>query len=155
MKKIGIFASIIVLCDQLIKTLVTRNIELGTSITVIPQFFSLTYVKNIGAAWSILEGKTLFFILGSFGMMFILYYLFIRNKKLTQLEEISYGLLYGGILGNLLDRMIHGAVIDYLDFTIIQYNFPIFNLADIAIVCGCFLLIIILWKEDKKCKNIS
>ena len=75
--------------------------------------------------------------------------MFIRNKKLNKFESINYGLLTGGIIGNLLDRIIYGYVIDFLDFNIIGYNYPIFNLADSFIVISIILIIFNEFKGDK------
>ena len=86
--------------------------------------------------------------MGIFALLLI-YFFLIKNKKLTNLEQISYGILTGGIIGNLIDRIIHGFVIDYLDFKIFNYYFPVFNLADIMIVIGMFLIIIQVLKGDK------
>ena len=85
--------------------------------------------------------------------LFIIYKFFIKDTILTKMNIFTYSMLIGGILGNLIDRIIRGYVIDYLDFNIIGYNFPIFNLADIAIVISAFLLIINMSRGDKNAKN--
>lgn len=83
--------------------------------------------------------------------MFIIYYL-MKNKITSKLELVSFSLIIGGSLGNLFDRIIRGYVVDFLDFRIFSYNFPIFNLADTFIVIGVLLLIInMARKENKKC----
>ena len=140
MKKILPITIMSLLLDQLIKTIVINNMNLFDSINIINNFFSVTYVRNTGAAWSILSGNVFFLILISIIALVLIYIYFIKNKKLTKLENISYGLLIGGILGNLIDRIIHGYVIDYLDFKIINYDFPIFNIADICIVISIILI---------------
>ena len=140
MKKILPITIISLLLDQIVKILVINNMNLFDSINIIDNFFNITYVRNTGAAWSILSGNTLLLIFVSLIALVAIYLYFIKNKQLNKLENISYGLLIGGILGNLVDRIIHGYVIDYLDFKIINYDFPIFNIADICIVISIILI---------------
>ncbi len=148
MKKIISLSVVIVLLDQIIKFFIT-TLELHQKITIIQDFFYITYVRNDGAAWSILSGNRIILILVGVFALLLIYFFLIKNKKLTNLEQISYGILTGGIIGNLIDRIIHGFVIDYLDFKIFNYYFPVFNLADIMIVTGMFLIIIQVLKGDK------
>lgn len=144
-----IVSIIVILLDQGIKIAIT-NIGLNNSIVIIKKIFSFTYVNNYGAAWSILEGSRLLLIILAIAILLVIYIGFIKDKKLTKIENISYGLLIGGIVGNLLDRIIHGYVIDYLDFNILGYNYPIFNLADSCIVISIFILICLNFKGVKK-----
>ena len=142
MIKISLISILCILIDQITKLIVTTNINLNNSITIINNFFSLTYVKNYGAAWSILSGNRLLLIIIALISLFLIYNFFIKNKELKTLEIITYGLLIGGIIGNLIDRIIFGYVIDFFDFLIFNYNFPVFNFADIFIVVSAGLLII-------------
>ncbi|MBE6138355.1 MAG: signal peptidase II [Firmicutes bacterium] len=144
MKKMLPIISIIILLDQIIKFLVIANMNLFDSINVVENFFNITYVRNNGAAWSILSGNTLLLIVISIIALILIYFYFIKNQKLNNLENISYSLLIGGTVGNLIDRVFLGYVVDYLDFKIFSYNFPVFNLADICIVIGIFLICITL-----------
>ena len=121
----------------------------GQSITVIPNFFSITLIGNTGAAFSILSSNTLLLIVISVVVLNLIYFFLIKGKKLNDFEQISYGLLIGGIIGNLIDRALHMQVIDYLDFTFFGYNFPVFNLADIAIVISMVFIGIQVIKGDK------
>ncbi len=143
MKRIYLISIIVVFIDQLIKGLV--HIYVDSSISLIGDFFKLTYVENIGAAFSILKGNTLFLIVVALIALNLIYFFFLKNRKNTKLEDITYGLLIGGILGNLIDRVSHGYVIDYLDFSL--FNFPVFNLADICIVIGIAIILIDIVKE--------
>lgn len=136
----------ITIVDQLIKMGVS---SLSNNIEVIKDFFYITYAENTGAAFSILSNSRFFLILMGLCAIIMIFIFFINNKKQTKLSIASYGILLGGIIGNLFDRIKYGYVIDYLDFKIFGYNFPIFNLADIAIVIGCFLLIIMIIMEEK------
>lgn len=142
MKKILPIIGISFVFDQIIKLIVIISMPLYKSINIIDKFFNITYVRNNGAAWSILSGNTMLLIMISLIALFLIYFWFIKNKELNQWENIGYGLLIGGILGNLFDRIVYGYVIDYLDFKIFNYNFPIFNLADMCIVIGVMLICI-------------
>lgn len=152
-KKFLFLTLLCIIIDQVVKIFISINMNINQSINVINNFFRITYVHNDGAAFSILSGNRLLLIFIAIISLVLIYTFFINNKKLTQLEQISYILLIGGIIGNLIDRILYGYVIDYLDFKIINYNFPIFNLADIFIVISIFLLIILTIKGDEKSGN--
>ena len=149
MRKLYGFALITILFDQLIKNGLLFFMSLGQSITVIPNFFSITLIGNTVAAFSILSSNTLLLIVISVVVLNLIYFFLIKGKKLNDFEQISYGLLIGGIIGNLIDRALHMQVIDYLDFTFFGYNFPVFNLADIAIVISMVFIGIQVIKGDK------
>ena len=147
MKRVLLITFLSVLLDQVIKILISFYMNINESITIINNFFNMTYVKNEGAAWSMLSGNRLLLIILGLIAINVIYFLFIYNKKLTKKEEISYGLLIGGIVGNMVDRVVYGSVIDYLDFNIFGYNYPIFNLADILIVTSVILILFFTFKE--------
>lgn len=149
MKKLFGTTLITLVLDQLIKIGFLFFMSYGESITVINGFFNITLIGNTGAAFSILSSNTVLLILISIVVLNVLYFFFIKGKKLDNFEQISYGLLIGGIMGNLIDRVLHMQVIDYLDFTFFGYNFPVFNLADIAIVVSMILIAIQIIKGDK------
>lgn len=157
MKKYFIGTGILcVTLDQIIKFLVKENLELGNSLPIINHFFQLTYVQNEGAAWSIFSGNILFLIIVALTALIIIgWYLYYQKKKgkAQNKEAIIYGVLYGGILGNLIDRVMLGHVIDYLDFQIINYQFPVFNLADICIVLSALVILIIEWRGEVHERN--
>lgn len=154
-KKIVFISAVCLIIDQLSKALLEHFLELNQSIDIVPSFFSITYVRNEGAAWSLFSGNQVFLIIMSFIALYIIYAYFIKNKLLNTLELWSYGLLLGGIFGNLIDRVFSGFVTDFLDFTIFNYHFPVFNIADIGIVIGVLLTIISLWKGDTNGNNRS
>lgn len=141
-----VIAVSLLLIDQLVKFIITNIFTVGSGIIVIKDFFSLTHVHNTGAAFSILEGSQVFLILMTLIFIIAIYFFFIKDKKINLLEKCSYGLLIGGIMGNLIDRIFLGYVVDYLAFNIFGYNFPVFNLADSFIVIAVFLIIIDTWK---------
>lgn len=154
-KKSLIVAGFILLIDQIVKYSIDKKILLGKLKTVIPNFFYVSKVYNDGAAWSMLAGSTIFLtIMGILALVFLLAY---QSKFLANWRNmLAFGLVYGGLLGNLLDRIIHGYVIDYLKLNFGSYNFPIFNLADVAIVSGVILIIIAILKgEDRNGSSSS
>ena len=128
--------------DQTSKYLILINVKEFESIPIINNFFKVTFMKNTGAAFSFLEGNVpLIIIVTSIIIIFILRYIKITNPK--RQEKIFYSLIIGGAFGNLIDRIVHGYVIDFLDFNLFGYNYPVFNIADISIVVGIFSLIIL------------
>ena len=132
-----IVAVIVLLIDQITKVLAE---SLTSDITIIPGYFSLSYAQNTGAAWSFLSGKVTFLILLTIVMLLLVYKLS-HSFKDNKINDIAFGLLYGGILGNLIDRTFFGYVRDFISVRIINYNFPIFNIADSAIVIAVLFLI--------------
>ena len=151
-KKFSIFTILFIICDQLLKQLIVNQIDLYQNIVVIKNIFNITHVHNTGAAFSILDNNIPLLIGISLIALILIYYLLIKDNILTKLDILIYSLLIGGIIGNLIDRIIFGYVIDYLSVIIINYNFPIFNLADIGIVVAVFLIAIKTIKEEV-CKS--
>lgn len=148
-----IIISIILLCiDQIAKLLVINLLTKTDSIAIIKNFFYLTYINNDGAAFSILVGKRIFLILVAIIVIIMLIHYIKKNNIQNKLEIVSLALIIGGSLGNLMDRVVRGYVIDFLDFKIFNYNFPIFNLADTFIVIGVILLLL---KELRKENNLD
>ena len=142
MKKIGIISLVFILIDFIVKIIVNSNMSVYDSIIIIPNFFSITYVRNIGAAFSIMENSRILFIIIGFVALILIYKYLIMNKVLNKYLMISYSMLIGGIIGNMIDRIIYGYVIDYLSFNIFGYNAPIFNLADTFIVVSIIMLLL-------------
>lgn len=149
MKKIIGISFICVLIDQIIKLIISINMNVADSINVIKNFFRITYLQNTGAAFSIFSGNRIFLILITLVALLLIYFILIKGKDITKIENICYGLLIGGIIGNLIDRVRIGYVIDYLDFNFGSYHYPVFNFADILIVVSAVILLIISFKEVK------
>ena len=150
-----LFAAVIVVLDQLAKYLTVANIALYDAIPFIPGLLELTYIQNTGAAFSSFEGQqwlfALIFVLFT-GM--ILYEYFKKPMPFTALERWCIAAVYAGGLGNVIDRVRLGYVVDM--FATEFMDFPVFNVADCFITCGCILLLIHLiffnknfWKEEK------
>ena len=134
--------------DQLIKFLVASNMHVGQSITIISNFFKITYVTNDGAAFNLFSGNIIFLIIIA---ILVIFYIIKNIKTLEKKEKYIYSILIAGILGNLIDRIFRGFVIDYIDFRIFGYDMAIFNFADICIVCSCILLVlmeVIKWRKS-------
>lgn len=152
-KKTFIIAVIILILDQVSKSVVEIFVGLEKSVNVINNFFKLTVLHNTGGAWSILNNHSMIFIIASI-LAFLILLKFMFSFKQNKRNEFAFSFLFGGILSNLADRIFLGYVRDFLSFKICGYNFPVFNIADIAIVVGVFLLIIAILKgEDKLEEN--
>lgn len=143
----------LVVADQYSKQVVISYLLLGEKKIVIPNFFDVTYVKNTGAAWSMMEGQQSIFIIISFLAVVGFCYLLIKDKSKFNLYKLSYLLIIGGALGNLIDRITLNYVIDFLDFNIFGYDFPVFNIADSFITIGVFIYVILIILENKNAKN--
>ncbi len=150
MKKKIIFITLsLIVIDFVTKLYIDMNFNLMESIPLINNFFYITKVNNYGASWSILSGYIPIIILITFIVLVVLFKeqkKFVMNKRNT----LAFSFIYSGIIGNLIDRLFRGYVLDFLDFKIFGYDYPVFNFADIFIVCGIILLIIaIIKKEDE------
>lgn len=144
-----IFTVLMIGIDQLTKYFAAAYIPKGLRNTVIKGFFYFTYCENTGAAWSILTGKT--FILGIVSFLAAAVICFLLSQATSAGLAFSMGAILSGALGNMIDRFARGYVIDFLDFDIFTYNFPIFNFADICVVCGCIgLAFVVIFSGNKK-----
>lgn len=154
MKKIILISILTLVVDIFTKQLVLNTLIEHQSISIINNFFNITFAKNTGVAFSFLEGKVpLIILMTSIIILLILKY--IKSTNPNKYETICYGLIIGGAIGNLIDRIIYGYVIDFLDFNLFGYPFPIFNLADTAIVIGIFALIILSLIESRNQNEIN
>lgn len=144
-----IYLSIILaVIDQISKILVIEYVDINNAVEIIKNFFYLTYTHNNGAAFSILMGQRILLVLVAIIIIVIIINYIRKNKVERITDKIAFSLIIGGSIGNLIDRIIRGYVIDFLDFKIFGYNFPIFNLADTFIVVGVFLLLITLGRKE-------
>lgn len=131
------------------KFLVSRIFILNESKTIIDNFLNITYVRNTGAAWSILDNNTwIVTVISLLIIIGIIYYVY-RNRTSKKILKIGYGLILGGAIGNFIDRIVYGYVIDFIDIDIFGWNYPIFNLADMFIVVGVILVMIDAWRCKK------
>ncbi len=143
--------------DQLTKALIVRSITLQSSRSVIPGFFNLTHVRNRGAIFGFFSHSDsrilyIFLTLVSVAALGLVIYYFFKTPVSERLMKISLSLILAGALGNLIDRLFRGHVIDFLDFYVKDWHWPSFNVADSCITVGAFLLIFILiFKRGQEC----
>lgn len=141
---------LVILADQGTKLFIRLNMDLNSSISVIDGIFSITYIHNTGAAFSILQGKTIFLIMIQIVVILaIFFYMIMKGSSLHWTLKASMAMIAGGGLGNLIDRVNNGYVVDFLHF----HFWPIFNIADISVSCGCGLLVIYVFFIEGKLKN--
>lgn len=153
-KKILFISSGLIIIDQLIKLLVLNTMYLYQSIKVIPNFLYLTYVENDGAAFSILQGGRWFFVITGVIALILFFKFIFDDTKISKFDILCYSLVTSGIVGNLIDRLFHGKVIDYIDFRLFGIDTPVFNFADICIVVGALMIIYILVVKGDSDENI-
>lgn len=152
----ALFAVLIVAADQVTKYLVVKMIPLFRSVQVLPGVLSFTYLRNDGAAFSSFRGmQWLFFLIFLFFTAAVLYEYFCRPMPFTRMERWFIAAIYGGGVGNMIDRVRMGYVVDFIDVNF--FDFPVFNVADCFITCGCLLLVFHMaffnkkiWKDEKK-----
>ena len=146
---IFITACFLILLDQLSKNFIVNHFTLGESKEILSNFFNITSHRNRGAAWGILQDSRLFFLVVTVIFIAILtYYLFKQKNTLSSFDKGTFALIYGGAIGNFIDRLTRHEVVDFLDFRIFGYDFPIFNLADCFICVGVIFLLFKIYKED-------
>lgn len=146
-----ILTTLLVVVDQITKYLTVQNINLFEVVEVVPKFLSFTYIRNTGAAWSILEGQMWFFyIVTIFVIVFLLYYLYTEAKD-NKILGIILSIVLAGTIGNFIDRLIFQYVIDMIKVEFI--NFPIFNVADMFLTVGVVVLMIYTIYEDRNTTN--
>ncbi|MBQ1787336.1 MAG: signal peptidase II [Erysipelotrichaceae bacterium] len=138
-----------ILLDQITKYYVAHNFIQGARQKVIDGFFYLTYVRNTGAGFSILQGQRWVFIILTFIALPLFIYLYVKSDPGHKLERFAYLLLISGTIGNFIDRVLYGSVVDFLDFIIFGYDFPVFNVADIFITVGVGLYLLLTLLETK------
>ena len=154
-----LFATIAVVgivIDQITKTAVDRSMQLFDSIPIVEHFFHLTYVRNRGAAFSFLSNASWrlpFFITVSIIAAIVILVAFQKMRDDQRLAHTSLALIFSGAVGNLIDRIRLGEVIDFLDAHWYRHHWPAFNVADSLICVGVFLLAIDLLLEEKRLKK--
>ena len=153
-KKILVITTIALAIDQITKVATSILLNLNQPAQVIKDFFYLTLCHNEGAAWGMFSNTKIIIAIGTIIALIVIYhfiYCFKQNKRNT----LAFGLLLGGLSGNLIDRLLFGHVRDFLDFYIFGYDYPVFNIADICIVVGVLLLIIAVLKGEDTNENNS
>ena len=142
-----LISALLVGLDQWSKYLTVQNISLGETKEFIPGFLSLTHLRNTGAAWSLLEGKMIFFYVITVIVSVVIIYLLIKNYKKSIWYSVGLSFVLAGAIGNFIDRVRLGYVVDMLQTDFM--NFPIFNVADSTLVVGVICIFIYLILDEK------
>jgi signal peptidase II len=144
--KLAVISGLVVIIDQITKILILKNLPLYHSITIIPGFFNITHIHNPGGAFGFMAHQDsslrnfLFILLASIAVCFIFYFYKSTNRTHPFLAS-GFALILGGAIGNLIDRIRFGKVVDFLDFYVHNYHWPAFNVADSAITVGVTIFI--------------
>ena len=146
-----LISALLVGLDQWSKYLTVQNISLGETKEFIPGFLSLTHLRNTGAAWSVLEGKMIFFYVITVIVSVVIIYLLIKNYKKSIWYSVGLSFVLAGAIGNFIDRVRLGYVVDMLQTDFM--NFPIFNVADSTLVVGVICIFIYLILDEKAAKE--
>ncbi len=148
-------AVFVIILDQWTKWLIVKNMEFGERIAVWDPWFGILSHRNRGAAWGMLEGQMWLFSIVTIGVIIAIIYFYHKEAKGKPLFQVGLMLLLGGAIGNFIDRIFRGEVVDFADvlIPIINYDFPIFNIADAALTIAVVVLMIGLIAEDKKEKK--
>lgn len=148
-------AVFVILLDQLTKWLIVKNMELGERISVLDPWLGLLSHRNRGAAWGMLEGQMWLFSVVTIIVIGGIVYYFHKEAKGKPLFQVSLMILLGGAVGNFIDRLFRGEVVDFVDVLIpvMNYHFPIFNIADAALTIAVVMLIIVIFMEEQQEKK--
>ena len=152
----GTIAAFGLIIDQITKVYIDRTMQLFQSIPVVDNFFNITYVRNRGAAFSFLSHASWrlpFFIGVSLVAAIVIIIAFNKLREDQRLAQVSLAMIFSGAVGNLIDRMRLGEVIDFLDAHWYQHHWPAFNVADSLICVGVFLLAFDMLREEKRLKQ--
>jgi len=148
-------AAFVIILDQWTKWLIVKNMEFGERISVWDPWFGILSHRNRGAAWGMLEGQMWLFSIVTIAVIGAIIYFYHKEAKGKPLFQVGLMLLLGGAIGNFIDRLFRGEVVDFVDvlIPIMNYDFPIFNIADAALTIAVIVLMIGLIAEDKKEKR--
>jgi signal peptidase II len=158
------FYFLIILCvllaDQATKIIISKTISPYTNIVVIPGFFNLTHIHNRGAIFGFFSQRgglsiSILLTIASLAALSFVAYYFLKTPPSEKVMKISLSLILGGALGNLIDRVFKGYVVDFADLYIKQWHWPAFNIADASITIGALFLIFFLLKRRTKCSPSS
>lgn len=144
-KKDGLFLLVIIVIDQISKYMIFN--QAGDNFKIIENFFYITKVKNSGAAWGAFAGKMWLFYIVSIVALYFLFKLYKQSLTKALYFRFAIVLMIGGTVGNFIDRIIFGYVRDFLNFYIFTYDYPVFNVADMALVVGVLLVVLFLIKN--------
>ncbi|MDQ0245607.1 signal peptidase II [Bacillus fengqiuensis] len=148
-----LIAVFVIALDQVTKWMIVKQMEIGESIEIIPNFLYITSHRNRGAAWGILQGQMWFFYIITAIVIIALVLYIQRLKREERTLGVALGLMLGGAIGNFIDRVWRKEVVDFINTYIFTYDFPIFNVADSALVIGVGLIFVLTLFEGKTTKE--
>ncbi|NMA50356.1 MAG: signal peptidase II [Mollicutes bacterium] len=152
-RKIGLLSVMFFIFDFISKLIINKFLVLGKSYPLLNEFLYVTKAYNTGVSFGFLQGYKTIIILINIAILIFLY-LYMQKFKANKRNILAFGMVFGGLFGNLFNRIFYGYVIDFIDFYIVNYNFPIFNFADIFICLGIFLLLYAIFLgEDNESKS--
>lgn len=156
-RRIGMIALLVLALDQFTKALVLDYLGYAQEDVIVPGFFKLVHWGNTGAAWSLFRGNNGLLAVVALVALLVLFFTRHHFESRTLLGQFAFGLICGGIMGNLTDRIRVGHVIDFLYFYVVrrgggELGFPAFNIADSAICTGVGLVFLLTWRNDRKPK---
>lgn len=150
-------ALLVFLLDRLTKSLIERSMSLLDTVTVIPGFFNIIHTKNRGAAFSMFASSEsawrTFLLIGLSGVALVLIAWLLWRSVESPWLRYGLALILGGALGNVYDRVVYGAVIDFVELYVGEYHWPAFNVADSAITVGAALAIVDMWRSHRTAEN--
>jgi len=151
---VGLFlpALVVVVLDQITKHLFWKNAQ---NYEIIPGYFNITLVKNAGAAFGMFQGARVFFVTASFLAVGLIIYLGLRLPRTQRARRILLGLILGGAIGNLIDRVASGEVIDFVQMGVAGHYWPVFNVADAGVTIGATLLILYALRAQRPLVSVA
>jgi signal peptidase II len=151
---VGLFlpAVIVVVLDQLTKHFFWNN---GQNYELIPGYFNIALVKNAGAAFGMFQGARVFFVIASSIAVVLIVYLGLRLPKEQRSRRVLLGLILGGAVGNLIDRVASGQVTDFIQIGVAGHYWPVFNIADMGVTIGACLLILYAMRTNRTLVTVS
>ena len=149
-----VFVLLVIALDRFTKIWAVSHLYMNNNIVIIKGFFELSYLENRGAAWGILQNQTIFLVVISLIIILGIVGFYIKYRPKSLMLRLSLSLIIGGALGNMYDRVFNKFVIDFIYFHYKNvYSFPTFNVADMSVVVGTFLLAIYILRNEKDGKN--
>ncbi|MEN8152634.1 MAG: signal peptidase II [Acidobacteriota bacterium] len=157
-KKYILITGLIIIIDQISKFIIKSNFQLYEHLDIIDNFFRIFYIKNSGAVWGLFSNQKdsiipVILTILSITALLVVIYIFLKTKPQCKLELVSLSFISGGAIGNIIDRIMQGYVVDFIEIYIKSYRWPTFNIADSFISIGILLLIISIWKA--KCQQFT
>lgn len=153
----SILAIFLIAMDQLTKYIIVKTMHIGDSISVVGDILEITSHRNHGAAWGMLQNQMTFFYIITVIVLIAIAFFYYKEASYNPIMQLGLTLIFAGAIGNFIDRLFRGNVVDFIDTKIINYDFPIFNVADACLTIGVIVLLyemLFNQKEEKRNENI-